>query len=292
VAFSNDATVTGQTSGHCNVLQRFELTNRTAIITGGAGLMGIQHAVALCDAGARCILVDINEAKLNNAVTELQGKYGQRVVGRVCDITKKEDVIGLLQYSLELWNSVEILINNAALNPQVSEKMNQQEFSRLENFSVEQWNRELSVGLTGAFLCSQVIGSDMARKGKGVILNIASDLAIIAPDQRLYQVEGLPADRQPVKPVTYSVVKTGLLGLTRYLSTYWAHQNVRVNSISPGGIFTNQPQEFVNRLSSLIPMGRMAQADEYQATVLFLVSDASSYLTGTNIVADGGRTVW
>ena len=148
------------------------------------------------------------------------------------------------------------------------------------------------MGLTGAFLCSQVIGSEMARRNKGVILNIASDLAVIAPDQRLYRRDGLPRDQQPAKPVTYSVVKTGLLGLTRYLATYWADRGVRVNAISPGGVYNGQPDDFVSRLSALIPLARMARVDEYQGAILFLCSDASSYMTGANLVIDGGRSCW
>ncbi len=148
----------------------------------------------------------------------------------------------------------------------------------------------MAVGLKGAFLCSRVFGSEMAARGRGVIVNVASDLALISPDQRLYSRPGLPPEAQPVKPVTYSVVKAGLIGLTRYLATYWP--GVRVNAISPGGVFTNQPEDFVARLSDLIPMGRMARADEYQAAILFLCSDASSYMTGSNLVIDGGRTTW
>jgi NAD(P)-dependent dehydrogenase (short-subunit alcohol dehydrogenase family) len=132
----------------------------------------------------------------------------------------------------------------------------------------------------------------MARRGRGVIVNVASDLALIAPDQRLYRREGLPEDQQPVKPVTYSVVKTGLIGLTRYLATYWADCGVRANAISPGGVYNGQPDDFVVRLSSLIPLRRMARTDEYQAAIVFLCSDASSYMTGSNLVIDGGRTCW
>jgi NAD(P)-dependent dehydrogenase (short-subunit alcohol dehydrogenase family) len=130
----------------------------------------------------------------------------------------------------------------------------------------------------------------MARRNTGVIVNVASDLAVIAPDQRLYRVEGMDEDKQPVKPVTYSVVKTALLGLTRYLATYWSSANVRVNAISPGGVFNGQPEVFLSRLQPLIPMGRMANRDEYQGAILFLCSDASSYMTGTNLVVDGGRS--
>ena len=132
----------------------------------------------------------------------------------------------------------------------------------------------------------------MARRKQGAIVNVASDLAVIAPDQRLYRQPGLSDDKQPVKPVTYSVVKTGLIGLTRYLATYWADCGVRVNAISPGGVYNDQPEEFVQRLSNLIPMGRMANADEYQAAIIYLCSDASSYMTGTNLIVDGGRSSW
>jgi NAD(P)-dependent dehydrogenase (short-subunit alcohol dehydrogenase family) len=165
-------------------------------------------------------------------------------------------------------------------------------FSRFENFPMEQWASDIGVGLTGAFLCSQVFGVEMARRRRGVILNIASDLAVIGPDQRLYRKDGLSDDRQPAKPVTYSVVKSALIGLTRYLATYWADAGVRVNAISPGGVYDGQPADFVAKLTSLIPMGRMAAVDEYQGAVLFLVSDASSYMTGSNLVVDGGRTCW
>jgi NAD(P)-dependent dehydrogenase (short-subunit alcohol dehydrogenase family) len=146
--------------------------------------------------------------------------------------------------------------------------------------------------LTGAFLCSQAFGAEMALRGKGVILNIASDLALISPDQRIYREPGLPEDSQPAKPITYSVVKAGLVGMTRWLATWWADKGVRVNAISPGGVSNDQPEEFVKRLTSLIPLGRMASADEYRAAVLFLCSDASSYMTGANLVIDGGRTAW
>ncbi len=132
----------------------------------------------------------------------------------------------------------------------------------------------------------------MAKRGRGVILNIASDLAVIAPDQRLYRQEGLTEDQQPVKPVTYPIVKSGLIGLTHYLATYWANNGVRVNAISPGGVFNQQPEAFLKKLHQLIPMGRMAKFDEYQGAILFLCSDASSYMTGANLIVDGGRTCW
>lgn len=277
--------------GDSSIVEKFNLSGRTAIITGGAGLLGSQHAKALIKAGANCVLVDINEKKVQQAADELSEKCQRKVKAISADITCKVEVEALLRSVIQEFNSVEILINNAAINPKVQQG-GLKEFSRFEHFPLEQWNKELEVGLTGAFLCCQVIGTEMARQRKGVILNIASDLSIIAPDQRIYRQPGREEDNQPVKPVTYSVLKTGLIGLTKYLSTYWAPQNIRVNALSPGGVFDDQPDEFLHRLTNLIPLGRMANRDEYQAAVLFLVSDASSYMTGANMVIDGGRTAW
>lgn len=151
--------------------------------------------------------------------------------------------------------------------------------------------RQLDVGLKGAFICSKVFGSEMAKQGKGVIINIASDLSIIAPDQRIYKSDN-SIESQNVKPITYSVIKSGLIGMTKYLATYWSESNVRVNALSPGGVYENQNSEFVDRLTKLIPLGRMASPDEYKSAIQFLCSDASSYMTGQNLVIDGGRSVW
>ncbi len=157
---------------------------------------------------------------------------------------------------------------------------------------METWNEDILVGLTGAFLCAQVFGTEMERQRSGVILNISSDLGIIAPDQRIYRKDGLDELDQTIKPVTYSVIKHGLLGLTKYLATYWADKNIRVNAICPGGIYNGQEKEFLDKLTNLIPMGRMADKDEYKATVLYLISEASSYMTGSTVIVDGGRTCW
>jgi NAD(P)-dependent dehydrogenase (short-subunit alcohol dehydrogenase family) len=269
----------------------FDLTGRVVVITGGTGLLGTKHATAILDAGGIAVLVDVRDADDNPRVAELAGRHGDSVHAVRADITRPPDVEGVREEVLRRFGRVDVLINNAANNPKV-EAGRSTEWSRLENFPLKQWEADLSVGLTGAFLCSQVLGTEMARRGGGVIVNVASDLAVIAPDQRLYRKEGLPEDRQPVKPVTYSVVKTALLGLTRYLATYWADAGVRVNAISPGGVYNGQPEPFVRKLSQLIPMGRMAAVDEYQGAILFLCSDASSYMTGANLVIDGGRSCW
>jgi NAD(P)-dependent dehydrogenase (short-subunit alcohol dehydrogenase family) len=272
----------------------FDLTGRVAAITGGAGLLGRQHAEAIAACGGSPVLVDIVNA--DSVAAEIAERLHVPAFAAQADITRPESVRQLLADILERFGRLDILINNAANNPKM-ENSSEVNFSRFENFPLEQWHADIAVGLTGALLCSQALGSYMARTfhesgRRGVILNIASDLAVIAPDQRIYRQPGLPDHLQPVKPVTYSVVKSGLVGLTRYLATYWADSGVRVNAISPGGVFNGQPDAFVRKLTNLIPMGRMAGADEYQGAVMFLVSDASSYMTGHNLVIDGGRTAW
>ena len=273
------------------VRDRFDLSGRVAVITGGAGLLGMKHAEAVAEAGGVPVLLDIAAERAASGAAQLARAYDRPAYGLGVDITQPEKVQAALDEIVSLCGRVDILINNAANNPKV-ESQNGKQWSRFENFPLGVWDQDIAIGLTGAFLCSQVFGSAMAQQGQGVILNIASDLAVIAPDQRIYQQPGLPADQQPVKPVTYSVVKAGLVGLTRYLATYWVDRGVRANALSPGGVYNGQDEAFVQRLTNLIPMGRMADKDEYKAAVLFLVSDASAYMTGMNLVMDGGRTVW
>ena len=274
-----------------NATNLFDLTGRVAVITGGTGLLGQQHAEAIARAGGIPVLADIRVSGVDPESQAWKVRFGERACAIQTDITDPESVKKLLKTVLDKFSRVDILVNNAANNPKMENKA-QVEFSRLEFFLLEQWDADLNVGLKGAFLCSQVIGAEMARRKQGVIVNVASDLAVIAPDQRLYRKPGLSEDQQPVKPVTYSVVKTGLIGLTRYLATYWANCGIRVNAISPGGVYNNQSEDFVERLANLIPLGRMANASEYQAAILFLCSDASSYMTGSNLVIDGGRSCW
>jgi NAD(P)-dependent dehydrogenase (short-subunit alcohol dehydrogenase family) len=269
----------------------FDLTGRVAIITGGAGLLGYQHGAILADAGAHVVLLDLGLANPQLRAEQLTAAHGPDCLGLVVDITSEASLLEARDAILAKFGRIDILINNAANNPKVEDQKPGKPWSRLENFPLETWNADIAVGLTGAFLCSRIFGQEMVRRNSGVILNVASDLGVIAPDQRLYRKEGVPEDQQPVKPVTYSVVKTALIGLTRYLSTYWTANNIRVNAISPGGVSAGQPDEFTTRLHQLIPMGRMAHKDEYQGAILFLCSDASSYMTGQNLIVDGGRSV-
>jgi NAD(P)-dependent dehydrogenase (short-subunit alcohol dehydrogenase family) len=265
----------------------FDLSGRVAVITGGTGLLGLSHARAIHLAGGLPVLLDIRTL----GEEKLKELAGFDVHALICDITNETEVCTALSAVLRQFGRVDILINNAANNPKVEEAAGLLD-SRLEHYDLGRWNADLSVGLTGAMLCSRVFGADMARRGKGVILNIASDLALIAPDQRLYAIAGLPADQQPVKPVSYSVVKAGLVGLTRYLATYWAENGVRANVLCPGGVENGQDPEFRRRISDRIPMGRMAAIDEYQGAIVFLCSDASSYMNGAVLSIDGGRSTW
>ncbi len=272
-------------------INKFKLNKKVAIITGGAGLLGMKNAEVIAEVGGIPVLWDINSQAVQDRSREIAEKYNISSLGMNVDITDPENVKNGVNEVLETLHRVDILINNAANDPKVAHDESPV-WSRLENFSIDVWQKDIAVGLTGAFLCSREIGLYMAKHGGGVILNIASDLGVIAPDQRIYRKEDLNENEQPVKPVTYSVVKHGIIGLTKYFATYWADKKVRVNAISPGGVYTDQPEDFVEKLTNLIPMGRMANQDEYKTAVLFLVSDASSYMTGTNLVVDGGRTCW
>ncbi|MBZ0191719.1 MAG: SDR family oxidoreductase [Candidatus Kuenenia stuttgartiensis] len=272
--------------------QLFDLSDRVAIITGGAGMLGEMHAEAIAEAGGCPVLVDINEKEAIKKAKIISEKYDVDSIGIRTDITNKTDVEAMLETVLKRFERIDILINNAANDPKVKANNENKAGSRFENFPLETWNQDIAVGLTGAFLCTQIIGSEMARRKSGVILNISSDLGLIAPDQRIYTKEGLPEDKQPVKPVSYPVIKSALIGLTRYAATYWAEKNIRVNAICPGGVQSEQPMDFLEKLTFRIPMGRMARKDEYKGAILFLISEASSYMTGAVLVVDGGRTCW
>jgi len=275
-------------------LKNYSLTGKTALITGGAGMLGIQHAAAILETDGSVVITDLKQSDLDKASEILSEKFSKSKIHLYpMDVTDEKSIQATLDILSRNNIRVDILINNAAIDPKVNADSGILESSRLEHFELKQWNLQVNVGLTGAFLCSKHFGSAMAQDGQGgVILNISSDLSVISPDQRLYRRDGIENHLQPVKPVTYSVIKSGLIGLTKYLATYWADKGVRCNALSPGGIYSGQGEDFVSKLTSLIPISRMALADEYRSSIQYLCSDASSYMNGQNVVVDGGRSVW
>jgi NAD(P)-dependent dehydrogenase (short-subunit alcohol dehydrogenase family) len=270
----------------------FKLDGKVVVITGATGLLGRKHAEAVACYGGTPILLDLSQQAVDDFSNELNEKYKVDSIGFAIDITNEnaiENNVGLL---IKEFGKIDGLVNNASNNPKV-EDSKEINFSRLENFPLDIWNDDIAVGLTGSFLCAKHYGFAISQNPNGgSIINISSDLGLIAPDQRLYYKDGIDNGKQNVKPVTYSVVKTGLIGLTRYLATYWADKNVRCNAMCPGGVENGQPEEFLKEVSARIPMGRMANASEYQGALLWMLSDASSYLNGAIIPIEGGRTVW
>tara|TARA_B100000886_G_scaffold305661_1_gene237530 strand:+ start:26216 stop:27046 length:831 start_codon:yes stop_codon:yes gene_type:complete len=272
---------------------RFNLSKNTALITGSAGLLGFQHAAALLECDCNVILTDISKESLEKTSFDLKKEFrNSTILTYPMDVTNSESIKNISEKLISQNININILINNAALNPKVESNLNNNNPTKFENLSKKQWDKELEVGLTGAFLCSQVFGQEMAKLKKGVILNVASDLSVIAPDQRIYKKNNNSSLEQFYKPATYSAIKTGLVGLTKYIATYWSEEGIRCNAISPGGVFNNQDREFISKVEQLIPMGRMARKEEYRSAIQFLCSDASSYMTGFNMVIDGGRHIW
>lgn len=270
----------------------FDLTGKTALITGAGGLLGIEHAIALLESNSNIVLTDISLESLKNTKKILEKKFPRKIIlQEKMDVSDLNSIKNTEKELSAKGIFINILINNAAIDAKVQSEGQITNSTNFEDFSQHRWDLELAVGLRGAFQCSQIFGTKMAQsKLGGVILNISSDLSVIAPDQRLYQDK--ESNTIQVKPVTYSVIKTGLIGLTRYLATYWAEKGIRCNALSPGGVLNNQSEKFIKKIENLIPLGRMADKDEYKSAIKFLCSNASSYMTGQNIVIDGGRSIW
>lgn len=275
-------------------IENFYIENKIVVITGGAGLLGKKHAEAVIEGKGIPVLIDISAQALDAAKKQLIDTYGKNcsVECYTADITKSQRIKEISDDLIKKYEHIDVLINNAANNPKVEGNAANMKAIQFENFPMQMWIDDIAVGLTGAFVCAQIFGEVMARQGDGNILNISSDLGIIAPDQRIYRKEELSAEEQPVKPVTYSVIKHGLIGLTKYLATYYAEKGIRANTLCPSGVFNGQNEEFLDKLTNLIPMGRMANINEYKSTILYLISDASSYMTGSTVIVDGGRTCW
>ena len=274
--------------------KRFDISGRVCIVTGGGGLIGLKHAEAITEGGGIPVLLDIIQAGMDRNIKILKEEYGDDIKYEtiVTDITDRDALSKVRDDLLEKYGHIDVLINNAANNPKVEGGSKNLGAMRFTNFPVDIWNQDLAVGLTGAMLCAQVFGEVMEKQKKGVVLNISSDYGLIAPDQRIYRKEGLPEEQQTVKPVSYSVVKHGIIGLTKYLAIYWAEKGIRVNTLCPASLSNGQDEEFVNKISNLIPLGRMSDPDEYVCTILYMISDAATYMTGSTVVCDGGRTSW
>lgn len=264
----------------------FNLKNRIAVVTGGNGNLGAEYAEALMGAGAQVAVFDLGE-KLNARLAK-SARYGPIKFFPV-DITDKLQIKAGLRKLEKVWGVPDILVNNAALDAPPG--AHPEENRSFENYSLTSWQKTLDVNLTGMFLCSQIIGSRMARRGRGSIINISSIYGLVSPNQSIYSYRA-KLGKPFIKPISYSVTKSGVLNLTRYLATYWAKKGVRVNTLSPGGIFNKQDKEFVASYAKLAPMGRMAKKSEMNGAILFLASDASSYMTGANLIIDGGWTAW
>lgn len=270
-----------------------DLSGKTALITGGAGLLGPEHGVGLARYGAKIILLDIAEDGLEDArkrvLNQIKSAHVETIAADITDKTPLENV----QKGFEKKGMpINVLINNAALNPKMMNCADGEKSGTVEDYDMMLWEKEMDVGITGTFLCCRVFGSAMAERGSGSIVNIASDLAIQAPDQRVYSPTGLMEDVTNFKPIGYPVVKAAMLGLNRYLATYWAHRGVRVNALIPGSVFNNQPDSLLKEVARRVPLGRWADRKDYQEAVAFLASEASSYMTGQELVMDGGRSIW
>ncbi len=270
------------------ILDKFLLKGRTAVVTGGAGLLGRQFCRTLAEAGSAVVLADLNGNAAKKAAEELK-KAGFPAIGVEVDVTDPGSVRAMVSKCLEVYGSLDVLVCSAALDPKFDNSQSGQHLNSFEDYPRAAWQQALDVNLTGLFLCTQSAVVPMLKQGRGSIINICSTYGLVGPDQRIYEKPGFP---RQYKPVFYSVTKAGVLGLTRYLATYYAGRDIRVNALTPGGVFNNHDETFLRHYSSRTVLGRMAQPDEMNGALLFLASDASSYMTGANLVVDGGWTAW
>jgi len=271
-----------------NLPDLFKLENRVAVVTGAAGLLGSEFCRSLAEAGASVVAADLDEDAAKLCAEGLQSK-GFRVAHAKVDVRDPGSVEALIEGSLLNHHRLDILVNSAALDPKFDPAHHEQSSNAFEDYPLEAWNQALDVNLTGMFLTSQAAAIPMLEQGAGVIINICSTYGLVGPDQRLYEREDQPPQ---FKPAYYSVTKAGVLGFTRYLATYYSGKNIRVNALTPGGVFNDHDDEFVEKYAARTVLGRMARRDELNGALLFLASDASSYMTGANLVVDGGWTAW
>jgi 2-deoxy-D-gluconate 3-dehydrogenase len=273
------------------IQEKFDITGRVSVVTGGAGLLGAEFCRTLAEGGASVAVVDLNAEAAQNLATALC-KEGYQAKGFGTDITKPESVRELVASVLKEFGRLDILVNSAALDPKFDASASERGIApgNFEDYPLDQWNSALNVNLTGMFLITQACVKPMLEQGrKGSVINICSTYGLNGPDQRIYVKDG---KRVAFKPVYYTVTKAGVLGFTKYLSAYYADTEIRVNALTPGGVFNNHDDYFVKNYSAKTILGRMARKDEMNGALLFLASDASSYMTGNNVVVDGGWTAW
>lgn len=270
------------------IFDKFSLKGQVALVTGGIGLLGKQFCHTLAEAGAGVIVADIDGHKAGLVSKELN-QEGLNTKSFAVDVTRPESVQEMVKFAVDAFGRMDILVCSAALDPKFDPKEAGKHRSTFEDYPLDMWKKALDVNLTGLFLCAQAAVQPMIKQNHGVIINICSTYGLVGPDQRIYQKPGQP---QAFKPVYYSVTKAGVLGLTHYLATYYSGMNIRANALTPGGVFNGHDELFVKNYSSRTVIGRMAKKDEMNGALLFLASDASSYMTGANLVVDGGWTAW
>jgi len=266
----------------------FDLTGKVAVVTGGAGILGEHFCAGLAESGARVAVVDLNHANAKASARDLKVRYRTEVVGIECDVSDPASVKAMVDHVLNIFGEINILQNNAAGKSDDLDAF----FAPFEEYSLDQWRKIMSVNLDGMFLVAQAVGKQMVTQGKGgSIIQTASIYGVLSPDHRIYE-GSFYLNRQINTPAVYTASKAGVIALTKYLATYWVDKGIRVNTLTPGGTESGQNDEFKRRYSSRIPMNRMANADEMVGALLYLASDASSYVTGQNIIVDGGLSAW
>ena len=272
------------------IFDKFSLTGKAAVVTGGLGLLGKQFCRTLAEAGAGVVIADINAAACQTFARELISS-GYRALGVGVDVTNPESVQAMVDACVHTFGSLDVIVCSAAMDPKFdADNISQQNNNAFENYPLLAWNQALEVNLTGVFLCCQAAARQMtAQGGQGSIINICSTYGLVPPDQRIYEKPGKP---KTFKPVFYTTTKAGVLGLTKYIASYYAGTQIRSNCLTPGGVYNNHDETFEQNYSYRTIMGRMAEKDEMNGALLYLASDASSYMTGGNLVVDGGWTAW
>jgi len=265
----------------------FSLANKVVVVTGGAGLLGQVFCQALVDVGAHVAIVDLDLASAETVAKRINKSDAQRVIAVGSDITSPESVTQMVANVVKQLGRIDVLVNNAASKGSSLDAF----FESFEDYSLKTWREVMSVNIDGLFLVAQAVGKQMKKQGGGSIIQTSSIYGVVAPDQRIY--EGSEYNGRPINtPAVYSASKSAVNGLTNYLATYWASSKIRVNSLTPGGIASGQNSEFDKKYSNRVPLGRMGEATELVGALIYLASDASSYVTGQNLIVDGGLSAW